>query len=393
MDAFAHGSELTSADAKIRRIELQPVVIRGIQRRDHLDIRVYDANNRPMPAALLNPDATIKTGSEQLKVSALYNNGKISTYIIDRGTDSQLALDSMQFKWKTGKAPKILSFDIEQSADNKSWQPLLNDACVFNLDYKGIRLEHNYLEINRLTKRYLRITPAKEINLPPMSAATATLASKPHADYWWQPVARLEPDPANTGHYVFSLTSGVRPVQFKLSLPLNSAITGALYNYEDTDTKSPVLIAKDFTSYTMSINRNVINAKPVDSSHSSASRWKIATTGMVNIDTENLPGIMAAYPRYKLIFAADGEEPYTLVWGNPDANTEQRGDLAERLRESKLQLNAIPEVSTGLILDHAALAELVASRTSQWPVVISLLVLIVLGSAIYRGFIRRTGRT
>lgn len=389
MAEFAYGSALSAADASIRRIELQPVVILHIQRRDHRDIRVYDANNEPMPSLLLKKDGTIKTSSKNLKFSAEYRKGQVSAYVIDRGKDYGAAIDSLKLKWKAGRAPHILTFYIEHSANKHSWQTLINNANIINFDFKGVRLEQNEIDINKITKRYLRLVPIENKAFPKLAGITATIASRPHADYWWLRTDGLEPDAARPGHYQFSLSTGVSPDQFKLIFhELNSVMTGALYSYTGSDTKSRRLVTKDFESFAVSMNRKVVNANPVDIRHSSATRWEIAANQMLNIDAENLPGVMAAYPRYQLIFASDGDEPYTLVWGNQNANTIQSGDLVERIKANNLGLDAIPEVRTGMVLDNTRLSALAESRQKIWPVVLGVLVLIAVGIVLVIGYRR-----
>lgn len=389
MDEFSYGSELSSADAAIRRIELQPVVIRDIQRRDQRDIRVYDANNVAMPSALMKKDGPIRSSRVNLDISAEYLKGKISAYVIDRGNDQVPVIDSLKLAWKTGHAPNILTFYIEHSTNRKSWQTLVNSARVINFDFKGVRLELNEIDINKTTKRYLRFVPIDDKIFPPLAGVTATLTSLPHSDAWWLPVSRLHADDSRPGHYQFEITTGVRPVQFKLSFPaINSLMNGTLYSYAESDAKSRTVFTKDFEAYAVTLNQKVVNARPVDISHSSSTRWEIATTQTLNIDTEHLPSIMAAYPRYQLIFASDGDEPYTLVWGNGNADTNQASDLDARIKAGRNSVNEFPEVRTGVILDNSKLAALVASRRKLWPVILSVLALLTASIAMFIGYKR-----
>jgi hypothetical protein len=125
------------------------------------------------------------------------------------------------------------------------------------------------------------------------------------------------------------------------------------------------------------MNNKVVKSKPIDVSKWKSSEWLITINSENDFSENDLPGVTVAYPRYEVIFAADGDEPYTAVWGNSEAGAPMPGDLVKRIKDKALLWKDIAVTNPGSTLNNAGLTELMVSRQTPW-VMLSLGLLVIL---------------
>lgn len=383
MDEFAYGAELTMAETDFQRVTLTADMFRHIQRRDRGDIRVYDEDNELMPSLVLNKSGHIKISKTKLKVSPYVQGSKRKGYIVDRGANHKQWLQSLQLHWHNNAAPNILSIRVEHSADEKNWSSLSKSEVVSNFKFADTMLRINDIDINNHTKRFIRLTFLDSRTTPSLASATAYTTSAKPAGKIWVPTGELKPvkSPANT--YRFSVSRGISPSHLRFSFgKLNTLLAGSLYSMENKNGKPAAqLRTRNFQAYKVTLNNKVINAKATDIARWRASDWLITTNASSNIEANGLPDVIAGYSQHEVIFAADGDAPYTLVWGNAAASKPATTEIGKRIRSFAKSGNTIAVVTPGKTLDKTALVKLVKSR--QWSffsIVISLFALI--GAAI-----------
>lgn len=368
MSDFAYGAELTSSSSELRRFVISPVIIKDIRRRDLGDIRVYDGNNSLMPTLVRKKDGDIAFSQQGLSIKPDRTRGKITGYILDRTSKHEPSLYSLQLKWKRGKTPNIGSLRVEHSADKKTWIMLSGLKTVTSFNFEGIRLIRNSIDINKQTERYIRLTVTNKNQQPPLASAIATSSNRTISDSWWIHAGKLQPLEGKPDSYQFSIREGIRPVSLKLLFPkINSILSGSLYSIDNIDGKPQrKRVAKNFLSYTVTLNNTVANSRPFDISQWQSPDWLIVADSAKNIQADNLPGVLLAYPQYEVIFANAGDEPYTAVWGNPAAGPPVSGNISERIKVSRASYDDIGIVKPGAIIDNAKLTEIMESRNSSW---------------------------
>ncbi len=368
MSDFAYGAEITPADSELISFPLIPVIIKEVKRHDLGDIRVYDSNNELMPSIAREKDGRITTSQQRLSVKPVRSAGKITGYLVDRTSKHKPALKSLLLNWRRGKEPKILSLRVEHSADRKTWKTLGDSKTVVNFNFEGFQLNQNVIDINDHTERYIKLS-FQARNLPPVLASvTAYTTNKPVSKYLWIHAGKLQASGNATDEFRFSLDTGIRPLSIKFLFPkINSILSGSLYTIDSHDAKTQrKLVEKNFIAYTVTLNNSVANSRAVDISQQPSSDWLIKTRDSKNIQPDNLPGVLAGYPQYEVVFANDGEAPYTAVWGNADVSAPPAGDLAARLAAVSKSGQQLAEARTGIVIDNQALTELMESRQFSW---------------------------
>lgn len=368
LNDFAFGGDLTTAESEFRRFSLSASMVKNIQRRDLGDIRVFDNNNDLMPVLVRKKGGKVKTSQQTLAFSRHRGSATSSGYILDRSAKHKQSLKSLQLRWKPGRSPKVLTVRVEHSADKKTWQTLKNAEMVYNVEFKGKALKQNSIDINNYTQRYIKLSFLNKRRAPALVSAKAVTTSKKLPDHLWVPPSPLKVDKSITNAYRFSVSKGISPHLLKLSFAeLNNILSGRLYAIEvaEGELKKKTLV-NNFDAYAVSLNNKVVRPKPIDVSKWQSSEWMITSKALSAYSEEDLPGVMAAYPSYEVIFADDGKAPYTAVWGSNAAGAPMSGDLVERIKAGKLSLKDIAVVKPEFVLNNDRLTELMESRQTPW---------------------------
>ncbi|MDH5711176.1 MAG: DUF3999 domain-containing protein [Gammaproteobacteria bacterium] len=387
MSDFAYGAELDTSEAKFTRFTLIPDMVKNIKRQDLGDIRIFDSNNELIPALVRKKDGDNKLKREILNFSRIQSADDTTSYILDRTENHRRSLKSLSLQWQQNYAPNMLLIRVDHSADKLSWETLKDSEAINNFKFEGIVLKQNVITINDHTQRYIKITFQNRKQPSVLASVHAYTSDRKISDYTWIPAGKITPQPGKPDAYRFKLGDGIRPELFKLSFPaLNTILNGSLNGLQAVDEKlkyTPVI--KNFDAYVVTINNKVINSMPINISRWQYADWLIIARATKNIDEENLPGIDLAYPQYEIIFANNGEGPFTVVWGNPAAGKPVAGDLAKQIHTQK----DIAEIRPGTILGNRQLTELMESRQTPWLMLsISVAVIILLAIAFIFGYRR-----
>ena len=368
LDDFAYGANLSSAESEFLRFTLSPTMIKNIQRRDLGDVRVFDGNNELIPSLVKKKTGSNKISQQALSPYPIRGSGITQGYILDRSAKHKRSLKSLNLRWKQGSEPRILSVRVEHSADKKTWNTLKDSETVINYNFKGTALKQNIIDINNYTQRYIKLTFLGKKPAPALASVTATTTNRKLPDDRWVPAGKLQQHESIPNGYRFSVSKGISPSLLKLSFgKLNTVLSGSLYTIETVDGKlqrKPV--ANNFDAYVITLNNKVIKSKPIDVSKWQSSEWLIIPNTANNFPENDLPGITVAYPHYEVIFANDGEQPYTAVWGNSTAGAPMTGNVAKRIKTSALTWKDIDVVKPGSTLNTARLTELMESRQTPW---------------------------
>ena len=387
LDDFAYGANLTSAESEFRRFTLSPTMIKSMQRRDFGDVRVFDGNNELMSTLVRKKGGNEKIGQQTLTPYPYIVSGVTDGYILDRTAKHKQSLKSLHLRWKQGAAPGILSVRVEHSADKKTWNTLNDSETVINFKFNDTALKQNIIDINSYTQQYIKLTFLNKKQVAALASVKAYTTVNKLPDELWVPIGRLQPHKSISNGYRFSVSKAISPRLIKLSFgKLNTVLSGSLYTITSIDDKlQQKLVVNNFYAYVVTLNNKVVKSKPIDVSNWTSSEWLITTNAENNFSENDLPGITVAYPHYEVIFASDGDEPYTAVWGNSEAGAPMTGDIVERIKAKSLRWKDIAVARTGSPLNNARLTELMESRQTPWLMLIvgGLVIIIVTAVSIF----------
>lgn len=378
MDDFDFGVELLSVDDPVRRFNVTPIIMQGVKRSDLGDVRVFDYYNNLMPMKLISLDSDIEMFQQSLVVTKYKNAGQ-QGFILERPQDDQRWLKSLHLNWQQGRAPNVLVIRVEHSADLINWNPLKPSEVISNYRFKNTLINHNTIDINDHTERYLRLVYKKrQLMTPVLQSANSIVLNKKPIDSKWITAGKLETTPDTAGTFVFNSASVVTPrlVNFYFN-KLNMVLTGSLYRMTAVNGASTwKLVNDDFNAYKVTLNNKIVASSPINVADSNATQWKIVSEGNTAFSEEEMPDVMVDYPVYDVVFADKGREPYTLVWGSSKTGAPES--------DSSLPDDAVT-VYHGQHMDNAQLVELAASR--RFIMVISIAGLVILALVAISGFL------
>lgn len=387
LDDFAFGADLSSAETEFRRFTLTPIMIKDVQRRDLGDVRVFNDDNELVVSKIRKKDGGLKTSGQPLSFSRLTVAGKTAGYLLDRKKSHKQWLKSLHLSWQQGSSPKILAVRVEHSADKKKWKVLKKSEIVNNYKFSGIELKQNVIEINSHAERYIKLTFLNTRYSPVLASVSAYTTNKTPTAFSWITAGSLEPLEGEANSYRFSVSEGVSPAFLRLSFSkLNTLLHGSLYtvaNIDDKLQRKPVI--NNFSAYRVTLNNKVVDSRPIDVSRWQSVEWLITADDASNLDAEDLPDVMVAYPQYEVIFANDDSKQYTVVWGNRSAGAPESGDIVKRIKDNKITMQDIAVVTPGRMLNKTELTDLMNSRWWAKMLLLSGLVLLVI-AAIAAGF-------
>lgn len=384
LDDFTYGASLSPVESEFRRFSLSPMMIKDVQRRDLGDVRVFDGDNKLMPTLVRRLGAKNKASQQTLMPYPYRVSGVTAGYILDRSDDHKQSLKSLNLLWKQGAVPRILTVRVEHSADQKSWKTLIDSETVINFNLNGSVLKQNRIDINNYTHRYIKLTFLNIKKVPVLASVEAYSTARKLLDDFWLPTGQLQPDDNITNGYRFSVSKAISPSQIKLSFAkLNTVLSGSLSTIEVVNDKlKRKMVINDFDAYVVTINNQVVKSKPINVSRWESSEWLMTINSENDFSEDGLPSITVAYPHYEVIYASDGVEPYTVVWGNSTTGAPKAGDFVKRLRSKSLTRKDIAVTKTGITLDNASLKVLKESRQTSWlMLLLGVLVIIIVATA------------
>jgi len=354
---FAYGMALgVSGDEALYEVTLPPAVYRGVVRADVSDLRVFNGAGEVVPHAL-RPRKTgrVEAGESQtltlfplkapagasidgLSISVRRGPGGTFTvnvtstgapatgephtvgYLIDLSAFDR-ALRALEFDWGTAGsfAGKLR---IESSDDLGAWRPLVSGAPLVNLEVGGQRLQQKRIELPMQKAKYLRLSwvapPVERAALPVLETVRAELAEQTtEAPREWGKFG--EGKPAQPGEYVFD-TSGRFPldrVRFELPQP-NTIAQVEILTRERAD--QPWRSVARSIVYRLRQGGDEVTSPDVSVSSANADRhWLLRVDQRGGGLGSGAPVMHAGWIPHQVVFAARGEPPFQLAYGNRQA--------------------------------------------------------------------------
>lgn len=371
VESFTHVLTLKQQGGDgLQRVLLPAVVHQGAARADLGDLRVFNARGEQVPfahasaprasdvapathalpifpltvAAQANPAGeTLNLQVRQQKDGTLvslnsrFADGKAATlsakerrdltgYIVDAsrlnpkdGKADPVFLSAMVFDWDVTEDSRSGRIRIETSADLKSWSTLTHDVALIDLEHGGQRLTLKRVEFAPTDARYLRLGWAEKPFALKSVKAEALTASAPPA------LTRhtVSPDTANVeglqpGEYAFDLGGRLPVRQVRLILPESNSVAPVRI-FARSDVRQPWRPIDSATFYRLNRDGAEWISPAVKFAAQNERFWKVAVDARAGGLGRGAPQLEVAWQPQSVVFAARGEGPYRLAWGNAEA--------------------------------------------------------------------------
>ncbi len=353
--AIHHGLVL-EGEGPWYRLDLPVSQRLATRRSDQTDVRVFDANGKPMPFSLLRPQTEVRVSErrEGMAMFPLFSDspsdenplprvrlesnarGTLIEVVAEAGelrdeggtrrgwlldlSDLEGQIVRLLLDWPEGEADGFQRFAIEGSDDLEAWRPLGSGQTV-NTTFRGERIDQREVALPGLRSRYLRLIwlePGEAPALQRISVVTGqTLASAPPLN-WSSPLTATRDA---EGDYRLELPNSVRVERLRIELPqLNTLasleVSGGYLDREGREVWSPLGSGR---VYRFPVEGREAEQNEIALSPRAFSRFRLHTGGeRGGLDMPRLKVKLGMQP-LQLVFFAGGEPPYRLAVGNPDA--------------------------------------------------------------------------
>lgn len=250
----------------------------------------------------------------------------LSGYIVDAsrlnpgdGKADPVFLSALVFEWEVTDDSRSGRVRIETSSDLKSWSTLTHDGALVDLEHGGQRLTQKRVEFAPTDARYLRLTwtekpfVLKSVTAEGLAASTPPALSRQTVSPDTAKVEGLQP-----GEYAFDLGGRLPVRQVRLILPEVNTVAPVRI-FARSDVTQPWRQVDNATFYRLNRDGAELVSPAIKVSSQNERFWKIAVDSRVGGLGRGTPQLEVAWQPQSIVFAARGEGPYRLAWGNAEA--------------------------------------------------------------------------
>ncbi|NJD86882.1 MAG: DUF3999 domain-containing protein [Betaproteobacteria bacterium] len=349
---FRHAMPLLpSGEEGLQRVELPLEAYRGAMRSDLADIRLFDSRGERLPFAFAGEPASTRpavvatslplfplrgpagttAGDIDLKItrnaagaivelrsgaSARPGEAPVVAWIAD-ATGLRDPVGALQFSWAPPAEGFVARMRVEASEDLGTWRTVVSDTALAELAHEGARVKRDTVEVPALRAKYLRFTWSGQA--PPLAAVLGQSV----AGEGERRLQTMMLDGAATGRpgeVEFAPGARVPVERVRILLPQANSVVPIRLESRD-DPKSEWRPVASATVYRLRRDGAEVASPPVAFLPRRDRHWRIVAderaggfgAGPVRLEVAWLP--------QQLVFAARGEGPFLLAFGNDRAKS------------------------------------------------------------------------
>jgi len=351
---FAYAAAI-HADARdaLYEIEIPAAVYRGVTRSDLGDIRVFNAQGevvphsfKPSPTGSVEKPATVELPRFPLHAEAGGNledlnvriekrrdgtivhvltrskgaegQGRLRGYILDASTLKRPVL-ALLFDWHStadGFAGKIR---IEGSDDLARWSALADNAPLVSLEFSGHSLQQKRVELQATKFKFLRVSwPQNQRPLDLLSVRAEPAGGVVEAQRVWQTFSG-SPVAGKASEYTYDLGGHFTFDRLRVELPQVNTLVQlqALARAKPSEDWRPVTSA---VIYRLRHDGEEVTSPEVAVAGNGERHWMLRVDQKGGGVGTGMPVFHIGWVPQKLVFAARGEGPFQLAYGNGSAS-------------------------------------------------------------------------
>ncbi|MGD8558005.1 MAG: DUF3999 family protein, partial [Chromatiales bacterium] len=375
---YAKGYRLTGGEGSIRYLLLDETLYRDMASNDGSDIAVFNTAGRQLPHRIEGQqkgleksrtlslsffpvlDETVDGASsfwqykqDQQSFELRYRTWQekreqspqeaVSYILKNENTDDKLT--RLTINWSQQQTSMIGAMKVETSSDMTNWSPLVSRAVLSRLTHEGNTLQQDEIKLGTTQAKYLRLSwiggnPGITIN-----EILGEYSTIPDGDaQQWIELAPITPLEDEEDAYLFN-TGGPMPVrQLAFAIPHDGLYyRGKLYSRttEEQEWRYRVPI----NQYRLQREGLTTEGSPIDLPDVADRYWKIVLEQPLNLQSQDYPLIRVRLQPQRLVFLAQGEEPFTLAIGSRQVEPQ-----SFRLPDHKLPQDFSVETSAQITL-------------------------------------------
>ncbi|WP_305806169.1 DUF3999 family protein [Stenotrophomonas sp. YIM B06876] len=354
--------QLSQPDAGAYRATLDAPVYAAAYWRDLRDVRVLDADGKPVASAvyaaatpLSGPQRTVELQWFALPVAATTADDDLSVvvqrdtagkllsirnsvaaggtagaadpvWLVDLGDDAG-KLRALHIDWADRDATLDLGYRLEGSDDLRGWQVLDPQARLVQLNNQGRVLRNNTIKVET-DLRYLRLVPLQRSGAPALRGLRGELVDAVDSGDWQWLELTAQPGGNAKDGYLYRLQGRVPVQRLDVRMPANSAVSWSVSSRDldrpGADGNNPdwQLLTRDWNTWSLSEASAQQRSAPLETTGTITDRqWRLqAEPGSIPAEA---PLLRLGYRPGSVVFLAQGRAPYLLVAGSANVTNTQ----------------------------------------------------------------------
>ncbi|MDX2217835.1 MAG: DUF3999 domain-containing protein [Burkholderiales bacterium] len=250
----------------------------------------------------------------------------LSGYIVDAshlnpgdGKAEPVRVSALVFDWEVIVDSRAGRVRIETSNDLKAWSTLIQDGALVDLEHAGQRLTQKRIDVTPTDARYLRLTWADKPFV--LKSVTAEMQAERAAPALSRHVVSPEAgkvDGLQAGEHVFDLGGRLPVREVRLLLPEPNTVAPVRI-FARRDVSQPWRQVESATFYRLNRDGVELVSPAVKLPPQNERFWKVAVDARAGGLGQGRPQLEVGWQPQSIVFAARGEGPYRLAWGNAEA--------------------------------------------------------------------------
>ena len=399
LNDFAYIAKLGNAKTSLRQIDLPVEVYTKMFRQDYGDLRIFSADGQAVPHQFshletvsstklsnlifypfnreqaniegnINIEINQSTGKQRLKINQSLpkknNNSSEYQYIIENSESPKLrktsqksisSLCKLKLYWSQSERSLILGLKLESSDNLQQWRSLSRKLNVSRLNYGDSQLVRDEVEFTCTSEPYLRLTWLNQESIATDAAVRLTsiqgfFTQNNAQQSQWSNFAK--PKYNDDGHWLFQSNVVAPLVKMEFKAPQNGLLyKGKLFSRNGNDKKWRY--RDKITQYRLNLGDSELQSNPFSLGKINDRYWKFEPSIETKFTESQLPEIRGAWRSNKLLFIAQGSEPFQLAFGNPHILPAKNSDLNSLIQSLQ---------QTGSAVDTVLLTEIVNGKKS-----------------------------
>ncbi|TCJ82742.1 DUF3999 family protein [Cocleimonas flava] len=416
LEDFAHSAELTNATTSLREVDLPLIVYEKMQRKDYGDIRVFSADGQLVPYQLSriervnsqqqkplvfypftkeqaedtgnikviieqNKNTNQQNGQQSIKIVQKWGgdpdnhqDDKEYQYIIENPENTsaghKLNMCGLKLDWVQEKPSMVLPLKLESSNNLQNWSTVSRKQTVSKLNYSGSKLIQDEIGFSCTSQKYLRLTwlnPNSQVHIQKIQGIYNSTGKQ---QTQWKSLGK--PGYDKDGNWLFESDVVAAITQMEFVAPQDGLLyKGKLYsrNHDNDEWR----FSHNISQYRLNIGDTQLQSSAFSINPNKNRYWKVTLDSEGQFTDEQLPEIRAAWSPRKLLFLAQGKEPFKIAFGNPNIKPSQQNDLNNLITTIR---------DSGSMVDNVKLSEIensgkVFSPDTNWKLILFWVMLIL----------------
>lgn len=351
LNAFAYGMRIDTVGLQpVQSVMLTQGIYENLTRSDLGDLRVFNAASKPVPHALhLAPEQPASTqdvvalpffpvfGQPGASMGDLgvqvrrTNEGTLvridgqnhrqtpalRAYIVD-ASQLETPVKELTFLWDAAPQDLLVPVTVETSDDLLNWQRWGAPGTLASVSHAGQQLMQNTLDLPAKEARYYRVSWPTKVSFPPLDRIDVTTAAdRPEIERLWLSVPLQKTD-ANI--FAAELKGAIPVERIQIEFPdSQSFVRVRLASSANVD--GPWQTHHEGLAYRMQAGDASWAAPPISIYRNANRYWQLTILQEDGHTMLGTPSLRIGWTPARVLFVPQGDAPYTLAFGNADAET------------------------------------------------------------------------